>query len=211
MIIMWETIGFIASSKYRESIFLELNLNRRTPKELSELTNIAMPNVTRALKELETKGLVECINPDFKRGRMYGSTELGLQVFDIIEKQQRFRIFLGKRLENKIITILDKNRIIYYKYHELITPLLKIRVDFFLPKKNIVIFVHFLKDNITERLYKLGFESSEIKKSYREISVVLFLGGNKRGFEKWMKLKKQGYVDEVFIEGEEERFFEFIA
>lgn len=214
---MWNEIGFIASSKYREKIFLELNLNESTPKELSELTDIALPNVTRALKELEERGLLECLNPDFKRGRLYAPTEMGKQIFKVIEEgskiHNRLRNYLGGRMERKIEVTLSKNGIKYEKNHKfkatLISPII---VDFFIPGKykNIAIRAHFMKFPNTELIHRIGFESGEIKKNYTDISIVLFLGGGMQFDERSIKLKEHGYVDEIFSEGEEERLVEFI-
>ncbi len=212
---MWNEIGFIASSKYREKIFLELNLNKSTPKELSDLTDIALPNVTRALKELEDRGLVECLNPDFKRGRLYAPTEGGKQIFKTIEEGSRIHIsyYLGGRMFRKIEVALQKNGIKYEKKHKfkasLISPII---VDFFIPGKykNIAIIAHFMKVPNISLIQRLGFESGEIKKNCKDIIIVLFLGGGMQFDERSIKLKEHGYVDEIFSEGEEERLVEFI-
>lgn len=212
---MWNEIGFIASSNYREKIFLELNLNEITPKELSDLTGIALPNVTRALKELEERGLVECLNPDFKRGRLYAPTEMGKHIFKLIEEGSKIHIpyYLSLRMDRKIDLALCKNGIKYERHHKFCASLISsIIVDFFIPGKykNIAIITHFTKGPTVSLIHKLGFESKEIKRNYKDTLIVLFLGGGIQFDEISIKFKEQGYFDEIFIEGEEERLVEYI-
>lgn len=212
---MWNEIGFIASSKYREKIFLELNLNESSPKDLSDLTDIALPNITRALKELEERGLVECLNPDFKKGRLYASTEMGKQIFKAIEEGSKIHIsyYLSGRMRKKIEMALRNNGIKYEKNHKfkasLISPII---VDYFISgkNKNIAIIDSFMKIPAPDLFHRIGFESGEIKKNCKDITIVLFLGGGIQFDERTIKLKEHGYVDEIFSEGEEERLVEFI-
>lgn len=211
---MWNEIGFIGSSKYRKKIFIELNLNEITPKELSKLTNIALPNVTRALKELEDTGMVECLNPDFKKGRLYAPTLMGKQIFGLIECARIHDLgHLYMRYFRKIEVAFNKNGIKYLRPYEFAASLtIPITVDFFIPckYKNIVIKAHFSKDPDISLIQSIGFECGDIKKNYMDIVIVLFLCGGMQFDEKLMKLKEHGYVDEIFSEGEEERLVEFV-
>lgn len=211
---MWNEIGFIASSKYREKIFIELNLNEITPKELSELTDIALPNVTRALKELEDIGMVECLNPDFKKGRLYTLTEMGKSTFCLLVAARMHDAgHYGLRNYKRIEVALHKNGIKYLRPHELAATLtFPITVDYLIPckYKNIIIIAYFSKDPNISLIQSIGFECGDIKKNYMDIVIVLFLCGGMQFDERLMKLKEHGYVDEIFSEGEEERLVEFV-
>jgi len=76
----WEYLGFIKGSKYRESVFRQLMDGIKTPKELSEKTGIRTNHVSRTLKELELKDLIECKTPGLRKGRIYSLTSKGIMV-----------------------------------------------------------------------------------------------------------------------------------
>ena len=75
---MWDELGYVMGSKYRMAVVLDLHENRfNTPKMISDNTAIGMTHVSRALKELDSKGIVQCMNPDRLKGRIYTLTEMG--------------------------------------------------------------------------------------------------------------------------------------
>lgn len=75
---LWSDFSFVASSRYRESVMLSLAPRPQLPKQLSNETGLRLVHVSRALRELRDRGLVECLTPDTKaRGRLYGITENG--------------------------------------------------------------------------------------------------------------------------------------
>ena len=82
----WETVSFVFSSELRLKTLLELSKSKYTPKQLSLFLNKPISHVSRALKELGTKGLVECLTPNRKKARLYSITNLGNQVLDEINK-----------------------------------------------------------------------------------------------------------------------------
>lgn len=47
------------------------------PTEISAELKIHLSQVTRNLGELEKKGLVKCMNPSLRKGRLYSTTEKG--------------------------------------------------------------------------------------------------------------------------------------
>lgn len=211
---MWSAIGFISSSRHRESIFLELNLNKRTPKELSGITNIAMPNITKVLKELVEGGFVECLNPDSKRGRLYAPTALGKQVFEVIDKEPRYRDFFTQKLKKNLEEALNRNGIEYNKDRLFKGLLGEISVDFFIPRKNIAVMIR-TKINMMGS-FPSGFfptflfDCGEIKRNYRDVSIVLYTDADMKFIETLKELDNIGHVNKIFIEGEEERLIEFI-
>ena len=82
----WETVSYVFSSELRLKILLELSKSKNTPKQLSLSLKHPMSHVSKALKQLNEKQLVECLTPDRKKGRLYNITELGGQVLDEIGK-----------------------------------------------------------------------------------------------------------------------------
>jgi len=70
---LWSDFSFVASSSYREKVLRSLEERPKLPKELARETDLRLGHVSRALRELRDRGLVECLTPEAKaRGRLYG-------------------------------------------------------------------------------------------------------------------------------------------
>jgi len=76
---MYDLISFVKRGKTRKEILSSLS-SPKTPTELSELTNTQRSTVSRTLITLEKRGLVECLTPNEKMGRLYKITPLGERV-----------------------------------------------------------------------------------------------------------------------------------
>lgn len=74
---MWEELGFVLGSKYRVAVVKVLQKGHQTPLAISQETQKGMSHVSRALRELADKGVVECMNPKSVKGRIYRLTKLG--------------------------------------------------------------------------------------------------------------------------------------
>lgn len=72
----WDDIAYVAGSRYRRKVLDALD-RPRTPSEMTEKTGLIRPIVSRALKELEARGYVKCLDPDRRKGKAYGRTEAG--------------------------------------------------------------------------------------------------------------------------------------
>jgi len=72
--------GFVSSSSRRTSLLKVLNDDVLTPKKISEKTDVHLSHVSNVLSDLSEEGLVVCVNPDRKRGRVYRLTELGEKI-----------------------------------------------------------------------------------------------------------------------------------
>lgn len=83
---MWDTIGWIISSKPRIFVLKATDTGPITPKEISDKENIRMEYVSRSLSELSEKNLVECLNPDAHKGRLYNITEEGKKILSKMEE-----------------------------------------------------------------------------------------------------------------------------
>lgn len=83
-----EEMGYVTASSYRTSVIRLLNDgNVRTPKEMCETLDMQFSNLSRATKELEEKGLVECMNPDTRKGKMKRITKKGEEVMKALESE----------------------------------------------------------------------------------------------------------------------------
>jgi predicted transcriptional regulator len=82
----WDTVGFVFSSQLRLKILLVLRESKNTPKQLSASLKKPMSHVSKALKQLSERQLVECLTPKRRKGRLYDITKRGNQVLDEIGK-----------------------------------------------------------------------------------------------------------------------------
>jgi predicted transcriptional regulator len=83
----WNDVSFVMASKNRKAVLLELE-NPKTPKILAEKVDINLAHVSRALTELDKKGLVVCLTPRKKVGRIYALTDKGKEVFERVRKME---------------------------------------------------------------------------------------------------------------------------
>jgi len=81
----WNSIGFIERSQYRKNVFLSLKQPIR-PSEIAKKLNLRLTHVTRALRELKSKGFVKCLNPKERIGRFYALTKKGKEILKKIKK-----------------------------------------------------------------------------------------------------------------------------
>lgn len=79
----WNIVGYILSSEIRLKILELLNGNKHTPSQMKNELNISMSHISNELRSLRRKGLVECINPNNKKGRIYQLTEYGKTTYKV--------------------------------------------------------------------------------------------------------------------------------
>ena len=82
---MWNDVGYIMASKYREEIIKKLSNRNYLPSVLAKEIKKQLAHVSRALKELKDKNLVECLNEDSKKGKIYTLTEYGKELSRLIK------------------------------------------------------------------------------------------------------------------------------
>ncbi|MCK4729994.1 MAG: MarR family transcriptional regulator [Candidatus Aenigmarchaeota archaeon] len=74
---MIQAISLIKSSEYRFKILKAIGDDIIMPSEISKKIDIRLNHVSTFLQELKKKGLIECLNEDAKKGRLYQLTKLG--------------------------------------------------------------------------------------------------------------------------------------
>ena len=79
---MWKKVGYIQASKYRTKVMKSLDGETKIPSQIAKDTDILQNHMSATLKQLREHELVECINPEVRKGRLYRLTDLGE---DIIE------------------------------------------------------------------------------------------------------------------------------
>lgn len=84
----WKAVSFILASKKRQAL-LALLETPRTPMQLARLLSMSQPNVSLKLKDLQDNGMVECVNPEDRKGRIYRLTVTGTKVLKELKKMER--------------------------------------------------------------------------------------------------------------------------
>lgn len=83
----WELYSYVVGSKYRRKVMLGLDVER-TPSQLARRTGISTSHVSRVLGELELKGLVKCLVPKTKVGRVYALVREGRAVYGKLRRSE---------------------------------------------------------------------------------------------------------------------------
>ena len=72
-----ETFEFVKRSTYRQRVLKSLEGNVLMPTEISKRSNIKTNHVSKVLSELKSKELIELVNPEARKGRLYRLTDKG--------------------------------------------------------------------------------------------------------------------------------------
>lgn len=84
----WDLIGFVISSKYRIAVLDRLVEGPSTPTTIASESDLPVSHISRALGALRERSLVELlVSKDKKKGRIYGVTERGQEVWTRIETE----------------------------------------------------------------------------------------------------------------------------
>lgn len=84
----WKKVSYVVASKTRKSIVLKLE-TPRTPTFLSKDLTVNLANISRALSELEEKGIVVCLTPNQRVGKIYSLTKKGIKTSDTIKNMEK--------------------------------------------------------------------------------------------------------------------------
>lgn len=77
-------LAVVKSSTYRISVINAIGNNIIIPSEISKKTNLRLNHVSTVLTKLKKNNIVECLNEDAKKGRLYRLTDLGNQIYEFI-------------------------------------------------------------------------------------------------------------------------------
>jgi DNA-binding MarR family transcriptional regulator len=84
----WAEVGFVISSTYRVKVLQELAESPAPPSKIADETGCATSHISRALTDLRERGLVDLLVPEArKKGRIYGITDRGREIWGTIEAQ----------------------------------------------------------------------------------------------------------------------------
>jgi len=77
-------ISYVTISKNRTKVMKTLYGTVKIPSKISKDTGILTNHVSSLLGKLKKHGLVECINPEARKGRLYRLTDKGEKVVENI-------------------------------------------------------------------------------------------------------------------------------
>ena len=78
-------ISYVQISTYRTKVMKSLEDEVKIPSKIAEDAEIRQNHISKVLSELKSHELVECINPEVKKGRLYRHTEKGEQIVKNLE------------------------------------------------------------------------------------------------------------------------------
>ena len=82
-----DSAGFILRSKYRTQVFSKISKKLIMPSQIEKEVDLRFTHVTRELKHLKDKELVECINPKERTGRLYRLTNKGMKLKEAMARE----------------------------------------------------------------------------------------------------------------------------
>jgi ArsR family transcriptional regulator, cadmium/lead-responsive transcriptional repressor len=81
----WELIGKLKSSEWRLRVLKILEKEMKQPSELSKEANISSSHISEVIRNLEELKLIECKNPNLRKGKIYSITNLGKEILKEIK------------------------------------------------------------------------------------------------------------------------------
>ena len=77
---MLTEISYVKISQYRTKVMKSLDGEVLIPTQIARNSEIRPNHISKVLAELKAHELVECINPDVRKGRLYRLTDKGDKV-----------------------------------------------------------------------------------------------------------------------------------
>lgn len=73
-------IAYVKISTYRTKVMKTLDGKVKIPSQIAKDVNIGQTHISKVLKQLKEHELIECLNPEFKKGRLYRHTNKGDEI-----------------------------------------------------------------------------------------------------------------------------------
>lgn len=74
---MLKEMSYVNISKYRAKVMKSLDGEVLIPTQIARDSGIRTNHISKVLSELKAHELVECINPEVRKGRLYRLTDKG--------------------------------------------------------------------------------------------------------------------------------------
>lgn len=83
--------SYVQISKYREKTLKSIGKEVKIPTHIAQDSGIRTNHISKVLTELKNKDIVECINEEARKGRLYRLTDTGKDVLKTIEERDELR------------------------------------------------------------------------------------------------------------------------
>ena len=80
-------ISYVEISQYRKKVMKSLEGDVKIPTAIANDSGIITNHISKVLGELKEHELVECINPEVRKGRLYRLSDTGLNVLNELKSQ----------------------------------------------------------------------------------------------------------------------------
>lgn len=80
--------SYVEISKYREKTLKSIGNNVKIPTKIAKDSGIRTNHISKILSELKSKEIVECINEEARKGRLYRLTDTGKEVLESINEKE---------------------------------------------------------------------------------------------------------------------------
>ena len=80
--------SYVQISKYREKTLKSIGDDVKIPTNIAKDSGIRTNHISKVLSELKNKEIVECINEEARKGRLYRLTDTGKEVLDTIKDNE---------------------------------------------------------------------------------------------------------------------------
>ncbi len=75
-----EEINYVKRSQYRLKVIMSLEDDVKIPSEIANDAEIYQNYISNTLRQLKEHGLIECINPEVRKGKLYRLTDKGEEI-----------------------------------------------------------------------------------------------------------------------------------
>ena len=82
---MLTEISYVEISSYRKKVMKSLDDEVKIPSQIAKDSGILTNHISSVLRQLKEHDLVECINPEVRKGRLYRLTDKGEKVTENLE------------------------------------------------------------------------------------------------------------------------------
>ncbi len=80
--------SYVQISKYREKTLKSIGDEVKIPTNIAKDSGIRTNHISKVLSELKSKEIVECINEEARKGRLYRLTDTGKDVLETIKEKE---------------------------------------------------------------------------------------------------------------------------
>ena len=79
---LWILYSYVIASNHRIDVVKALRERPLTPTQIKKETRLNLSHISKMLKNMSQKAIVECINPSQKKGKLFTLTKNGIWIYD---------------------------------------------------------------------------------------------------------------------------------